>query len=387
MGKINYIEDFGASEEKNINTREIQLAIDDCSASGGGRVVCGPGCYRIGTIEIKSNVELHLASGCELRGVESLSAYDDFTASGFTGYDPENSTKHLIRAINAECISITGYGRINASGLSFYSEDDISMRRKPDSPRPRTIMLYNCSRVVLKDVSLIDSPCWTVWLMKCNTVNIKGIKVFGDERLLNNDGIDIDSCKFVTLSDSIFKTQDDCIVLRSISSSYNEPAACEDITVSNCVLESKCQAIRIGAASSDHLIRRCSFSNIVIHDSGNGINIENLAKYLVESEVEKRCSIYGIVFSNFIIECLRYPIRLFVEEGLSLEKFGEITFSDFRIKSGWPCQVEGSNKTSINNVNFSNMNIETSGANGMICKNCCEIGLTNINISHRSDSE
>ena len=54
------IVDFGAKSDTTVNsTAAIQQAIDQCSAAGGGRVVVPAGNYKIGTLVLRSRVDLH----------------------------------------------------------------------------------------------------------------------------------------------------------------------------------------------------------------------------------------------------------------------------------------------------------------------------------------
>lgn len=63
----------------------IQKAIDDCSSAGGGRVLLSGGhVYRSGFLVLKSDVELHLEMGAVLKASDSLG---DFNPSG--GKSPE----------------------------------------------------------------------------------------------------------------------------------------------------------------------------------------------------------------------------------------------------------------------------------------------------------
>ncbi len=371
--------EFGASAEKDINTAEIQGAIDACCEAGGGKVVFSPGTYVTGSLELKANVELHLGAGCRIEGSKNIADYDNFEAPGFIcSRAPEKTHKHLIRAVCAENIAITGPGEINGSGLSFYSAEEIKKRRKP-AQRPRILMFYKCKKVRLQETSFMDSPCWTMWLMKCEDVFIEGLKVFGSNLLLNNDGIDVDSCKNVIISDCVLNTQDDSLVIRAMCGMFDEPGVCENISVANCVLESRCQGIRIGCPG-DSVIRNCSFSNMVL-SGRNGIHFENPQRY-APKDGRAGADIHDMVFSNFVIDCTGYPIRLFVEEGIELTRFSGISFSNFRIKSGLPVVVEGSSETAIGDVSFSNIDIETRGDDAILCRNCKGVVFHNVRMSN-----
>ncbi len=380
--------DYGASSAKKINTSEIQRAIDDCHGAGGGRVMFVPGVFVTGSLELKDNVELYLPAGCELKGSGSLDDYDDLIAPGFiTENAPEKSARHLIRAVCAENISICGQGKINGSGLSFYSNEDISSGKIPSPPRPRLLMLYRCRNVRLKDTRYVDSPCWTIWLMKCDDVSISRLKIYGDGRLANNDGIHVDSCRNMTISGCILNTQDDCIVLRAIAVNekeqdkplYDHPGVCENITVSDCSLESRCQGIRVGCPG-DSIIRKASFDNITIRGY-NGIHFELPGRYL-PGRSEGTADISDMVFSNFTINCSRFPVRVYIQEGIKVKRLSGLSFSGFRIKSGSPCVVQGSSGTQIRDVSFSDMDIKTSGEDAVLCRNCRDVRLENIRVSN-----
>ncbi len=378
MEKLFNIAVYGASPDKNLNTAEIQNAVDDCHKAGGGRVVCGPGTFVTGSLELKSNVELYLSAGCVLKGSEDLADYPDFEADGFLKA-PEKTSKHLIRAINAENIAILGRGEINGSGLSFYSSEELESRRKPKE-RPRTVMFYKCRKVRLQDASFSDSPCWTVWLMKCEDVFVNRVKISGDRRLINNDGIDIDSCSNVILSDSLFDTEDDCIVVRAMAGVYDSPGICENVVVTNCVLHSGCNAIRIGCPG-DSIIRKCSFSGIVIK-SGTGIAVSNPRRYLREGS-EGTADIYDMVFTNFVVETQRAPIKVDIEEGLKIKRLSGLSFSNFRTRSAVPCTVQGSSQTVIRDISFSDFDMETEGEDGILCRNCSEVRFNNVKLSNK----
>jgi polygalacturonase len=383
------IQDFGAiADGQTLNSAAIQKAIDACHTAGGGRVICGPGTWLTGSLLLKSGVDLHLEQGCRLLGSPRAADYADFDAPGFIkAHAPEHCSKSLIRAVESEDIAISGPGEINGNGLSFFNTAEMkwTIFFTPHIERPRLFMALKCRRVRLEDVSFMESPSWTVWLMKCEDVRVHRITISADQRMINNDGIDFDACRNVIVSDSRFKTADDCIVLRSIQQVFDEPGICENITVSNCVLDSWCQGVRIGCPG-DHIIRNAVFANLVIHSRGNGILFENPKRYLPEGNPGS-ADISNIRFSNVTIECVYNPIKINVEEGIALKRLEGFGFSGFRIKSGGPIQVQGNARTIIRDVTFSDIRIESSGDDAILCRHCSGVTLNNVSLSNKTATQ
>lgn len=65
--------DFGAvGDGVTLDTQAVQQALDSCRESGGVVLVPGGRTYKIGTIQIYSNTELHIESGAVLRQSERI---------------------------------------------------------------------------------------------------------------------------------------------------------------------------------------------------------------------------------------------------------------------------------------------------------------------------
>lgn len=380
------ITDFGAvGDGKTLNTTAIQKTIDICNEKGGGKVVCDRGVFISGTLVLKSNVNLFIESGSKIKGSENLNDYQDLQAPGFIpGEGIEKSKNALILATFAENFSITGIGEINGSGLAFYDPKtaDINGKfAKPETARPRIIMFYRCKNVLIEDVSFVDSSCWTIWLMQCENVHIHRAKFFGNARMRNVDGIDIDQSKRVTVSDCFFDTEDDCIAVRSMKNLYKKQMVCETIAVSNCIFKTHCNGIRIGCPC-DGEIKDCIFSDIVIEDCGNGILFEYPKRYLFGGS--SSACVHDILFNNVIIKnSAGSPIKLIVEEGIKIDRLSDINFSNIKIlNSHKPVIVCGSSNTIIKNIRFENVELHTTGENASLFQKCEGIKLNNFEVFH-----
>lgn len=268
--------DFGAvSGGTVLCTEAIQEAIDACAQSGGGRVTVPPGVYLTGTVWLRDNVELHLEHGSVLKASTNMEDYNALDAyeQNFS-YAPEQWVgKHLILAIECKNVALTGSGTIDGSAdhfmgeLEFFSvhvwRNGIRNARDKVNYRPGQLICFvECERVLVENVTLQNYPCWGCFLHGSEYVTIHGVKIFNPETYGCADGIDIDCCRFVTVSNCIIDTGDDGITLRGCNKRLKKDRACEYVTVTNCVIGVSASAFRIGVGTGK--IRHVRISNITV---------------------------------------------------------------------------------------------------------------------------
>lgn len=378
------IADFGAiGDGTTLNTRAIQQAIDACHAAGGGRVVVGAGAYLTGTVTLRSHVDLHLTAGARVIGSPRI---EDYQAFDFPGYrvdcSPEKCSQALFRAADADHIAITGLGVIDGSGRAFYNTNERAwgvFYPKPATPRPRILIALRCRDVVLDGVQFNESPCWTLWLMACERVRIRGIQMHADQAMINNDGIDIDGCRDVVISDSILQTGDDCIAVRNMRRLRDVESVCENVVVSNCLLNSWCQGIRVGCPS-DGVIRNLRFSNLQIISRGNGITLDYPERYLAPDGVAT-ADVTDVAFSNIAIRCGASPVIVSVAESIALKRLGRLRFSNIDSSSGKPWRIVGSPGTVIDGVRLAQVSVVTEAEDPVLFKHCRQIEMNQVTLS------
>ena len=105
----------------------IQSAIDACNAAGGGRVVLEGGhTYYSSSIELKSNVELHLEQGALLKAHSDISTYfnpngDDASVAAVSGAKAVGKTGlHLYSRQGCRQLLHHGSGRSGRQCLCLY---------------------------------------------------------------------------------------------------------------------------------------------------------------------------------------------------------------------------------------------------------------------------
>ena len=342
------VRDYGAKPDgKTLCTTSIQKAVDACSQSGGGTVYLPPGTFLSGTIYFKTGVNLRLAAGCTLLGSTDLKDYPP-TVQAFRSYTDNYTDKSLIYGENIERIAITGEGRIDGQGASFEG---------PYKVRPYMIRFIQCRNVTVKDVTIKDSPMWVQHFLACDDVRITGITV----RSLvnhNNDGIDIDSCRRVVISDCNINSGDDAIVLKSTSA-----RVCRDVVISNCVLSSRCNALKMGTESNG------GFENIVI----TGCSIYDTRLAGIALEIVDGGTMDRVVVSNITMNKVGAP--LFVRLGNRARMFRKdmekpaigvlrnVTISNIEATGANPtgCAISGLPEAKIENLTLSNVRLSFEG--------------------------
>ncbi|MEW6235358.1 MAG: glycosyl hydrolase family 28 protein, partial [Candidatus Omnitrophota bacterium] len=242
--------DYGAvADGKTLNTQAIQSAIDDAAQAGGGVVLIPAGSFLTGAIFMKSRLTLHLQSGAALLGSKDIVDYAT-TIPQIRSYTDNYVKQSLIYGENLEDIAITGRGTIDGQGAAF--------RWKEYKNRPYIIRFISCRHVLIEDIFLKNSPMWMQHYLACEDVTVRGIRVV-NHSTYNNDGIDIDSCRNVRISDCSFDSDDDALCLKSTTG-----RPCEDIAITNCVLSSHCNAFKMGTESNGGFTD-IAVSNLSIH--------------------------------------------------------------------------------------------------------------------------
>ena len=224
-------------------TTAIQKAVDQCAASGGGTVYCPPGKWLSGTIFLKSHVTLYLEAGCTLLGSSDIKDYPE-QAVKTRSYTDTYVRQSLIAGEDLENVAVRGRGTIDGQGGKFPGKEYLN--------RPFVIRLVGCRDVLVEDIHLRNSPMWMQHYLDCQRLTVRGITVFSHVRQ-NNDGLDIDGCRDVLVSDCMIDSGDDAVCLKS-----SLARSCENVSIANCRLSSNCNALKMGTESNG------GFKNITV---------------------------------------------------------------------------------------------------------------------------
>ena len=291
---------YGAqSDTTKLSTAAIQQAIDDCSKAGGGRVVVPAGIYKIGTIILKSDVHLYLEQGATLYGSTDLKDYLPMK-SDYVSLRTHTTTIQLIYADKVKNVVISGFGTIDGRGRAFkklsWNDEGIT--------RPHLLRFIQSEDITVKDITLKNSGCWMQHYLACNRLRIDGIKVFNRNNY-NNDALDIDGCHDVIVKGMMADSDDDGITLKSTS-----PRLCENVRISDCVVSSHCNAVKLGTETNGGF-RNINISGIVVKPSedqkekffGQWIGSSAISLEIVDGGVLENVNV-----SDFTVEGTESPI-------------------------------------------------------------------------------
>ncbi len=309
------VADFGGvGDGHTLATGAFAQAIAALSAEGGGRVVVPAGVWYTGPIELRDRIELHLERNALLVFSDDKSLYP-LVETIFEGLDTWRC-QSPISARGAKEIAITGYGVIDGNGDAWRAvkQDKLTEREwkakvrsggvlsddgktwypsegyrfgatsgadqnvstwattreefesMRDFLRPVLVSLHNCENVLIEGVTFQNSPCWNLHPALCTNLIVDNITVRCPDYAQNGDGIDIESCKNVVLTNSRFDVGDDGICIKSgkDKSGRDRGIPCENILVDNCVVFHGHGGFVVGSEMSggvkNVMVSNCTFS-------------------------------------------------------------------------------------------------------------------------------
>jgi polygalacturonase len=270
---------YGATGDgKTLDTDAVNRAIGAASEAGGGTVVFSAGEYLCYTIRLKSHVTLHLGPGAVIVAAEpppegQPGGYDAPEQNAWHWYQDFGHThfrNSLIWGDGLENVAITGPGRIYGRGLSrgntrvalpvgvqldrpadnppdaLEADGDFPITPRPDLvPGPfgypnardrkadgvgnKAIALVNCRNVMLRDFTILHGGHFGILATGVDNLTIDNLLID-----TNRDGIDVDACSNVRISNtSVNSPTDDGICLKA-SHALGYKRATENVTITNC---------------------------------------------------------------------------------------------------------------------------------------------------------
>jgi polygalacturonase len=295
--RIYNIRDFGAKGDgKSLDTAAVQAAIDTCNKEQGGTVLVPAGLFVIGTVELKSNVTLHIAAQGKLLGTADGKQYHASDAIPLDiGWTMNDGNVGLIFAANADNITIEGNGIIDGQGAQFRSDTKgvLPPAGITGNHRPYHLLFYQCKNLTVRNISLINSAYHSVRVCLCSHVKMDGLFIRG-KVIHNNDGFHFIGSNYVHVTNCDVQCQDDACALFG---------SCKFVTVSDCSFSTRWSVFRFGGGEAENI----TVSNCLIYETYG-------------CPIKMRCSpgsrFENISFSNLVMKDVTGPISI----GLGTEK-------------------------------------------------------------------
>ena len=304
---------YGAVSSANtLNTGAIQQAIDMASKQGGGMVLVPSGFWLTGPIILLSNVNLHISSGAVLQfsnkpkdyplirtnweGVDAIRAQSPISAKGqrniaITGAGIIDGAGEAWRPVKKGKLTAGEWDKLIHSGgvldskkETWYPTEGALKASTMDRPgviaagfteanteeikeflRPNMISLRECEQVLLEGVTFQNSPAWNIHPLLCKHLTVENIHVKNPWFAQNGDGIDIESCEFVSVRNSKFDVGDDGICLKSGKDAEGRKRArpSAHILIENCIVFHGHGGVVVGSEMSggvhDLFVNNCQF--------------------------------------------------------------------------------------------------------------------------------
>jgi polygalacturonase len=234
------VRSFGAKGDgASIDSPAINAAIDAAAGSGGGAVIFPAGVYASYSIHLKSNVALFLQQGATI--LAAPTPYEGLTTGGYDATEPQGSYEpfqdyghnhwhnSLIWGENIHDFGIFGPGLIYGKGLSRgHDEKALPLTTAPGVGN-KAIALKNCRNVILSDFSILQGGWFGVLATGVDNFTIDNLKID-----TNRDGIDIDCCRNVRVSNCTVNSPWDDAICPKSSFALGHARATENLTITNC---------------------------------------------------------------------------------------------------------------------------------------------------------
>jgi polygalacturonase len=370
------VKDYGAKGDgKQIDGPAINKAIDDAAAKGGGSVVLPAGQYLSGSIRLKSNINLVIGQGATLiaAGKEDGAVFDmpEATESDkFQDFGHSHFHNSLIWGENLLNVSITGTGSIYGKGLLRNSN-------KGNNSPNKSISLKLCKNVLIRDITISHGGWFGILATGVDNLTIDNVK-----EDTNRDGMDIDCCHYVNISNCKVNTPlDDGICLKS-SYALNAMRSTENVTITNCIVSGYDEGsfldgtykrtppsnsfdrgpfgrIKFGTESNGGF-KNISISNCVF-DYCRGLAIETTDGAQIEDVSITNITMRDIVNSPIYV---RIGARMRAPEGIPLGQIKRLNISNIVVYNADPRQssiISGVPGADVQDISLHDIQIYTKG--------------------------
>ena len=413
------------------NTAAFDKAITECSQNGGGHVIVPRGIWLTGPIALKSNVDLHLEKGAV---IQFSADFDDYPLinTSFEGFFTYRCVSPLYGK-ELENVAVTGEGVIDGSGGAWRpvkhfklperqwdalvkgggvvldgkeeswwpseaaKQGNITLVKNPallrdkaecekyrDFLRPAMVNFTNCKCVLLDGVTFQNSPAWNLHPWCCEHVTIRNVNVRNPWFSQNGDGLDVDSCKYVKVYDSVFDVGDDALCVKSGKNEDGRKLGkeCEFVEFKNCTVYHGHGGFVIGSEMSGG-VRNIKITDCTFIGTDTGLRFKSC---LGRGGVVEDIYVDNIDMTEIPKEAIIFTMGydMDTKEGQTvapeeIPEFKNVTITNVNCaKAGVPISISGLSAMPVHDITLKNVNIAS--ANDIKTENAENITMENVNI-------
>ncbi|OLB80615.1 MAG: exo-poly-alpha-D-galacturonosidase [Actinobacteria bacterium 13_2_20CM_2_71_6] len=372
LGRIFDVTRFGAKGDGvTVDTDAINRAIDAAAAKGrgpggpGGTVYFPAGTYASYSIHLKSNVGLYLAENATILGAAPANGqgYDlaePGAGNAFQDFGHSHWHNSLIWGEGLTNITISGPGTIDGKGLVRGG----ALESAPLQGN-KAIALKLCRNVAIRDITILNGGHFGILPTGVDNFRIDSLVID-----TNRDGINVDCCKNVRISNTTVNSpSDDAIVLKS-SYALNVARATENVTIDNCMVSGydlgtlvdgtyktaasfgRTGRIKFGTESNGGF-RNIAISNIIF-EFCRGLALETVDGGLLEDVTISNITMRNVQMPFF----LRLGARMRGPAGVEIGKLRRVSISNVIAHNSdprYPSAIVGIPGHNVEDVRISNV--------------------------------
>ncbi|KAL3835454.1 hypothetical protein ACJIZ3_010190 [Penstemon smallii] len=354
--------DFGAiGDGKTMNTNAFERAISEIHRRGGGQLNVEAGRWLTAPFNLTSHMTLFLAQNAVILGIDDENYWPLMPPLPSYGYGRERAGPRygsLIHGQNLRDVVITGHnGTISGQGQTWWTKYRKHLLNHTRGP---LVQLMWSRDIHISEVTLRDSPFWTLHPYDCQNVTIRNVTILAPlSGAPNTDGIDPDSCENMVIEDCYISVGDDGIAIKSgwdqYGIAYARPST--NIIIRNVIVRSMISAgVSIGSEMSGG-VSNITVENLLVWNSKRGIRIKTSAG--------RGGYVRQITYRNLTLENVRVGIVIKTDynehpdtgyDPNALPIIEDINFDGIRGQGiRIPVRVYGSQEIPVRNVTFRDM--------------------------------
>jgi len=296
--------DFGAvGDGRTLNTGAFAKAIAVVEKAGGGKLVVPQGVFLTAPFALCAQLDLHLDAGAVIKAPETFEALGLPHPSAFKTQAEANAAYQapdpLIHGTKLHDVALTGPGTIDGSGQHWWAWSERAARAQARTQpgrvvyrRPHLIVIDGCDRLLVADLTMVNSPMFHLVPKRVHDLTIERVKVRAPFDAPNTDAIDVGPGTNFWIHDCDIDTGDDDIVIKSggtniliennrikhghgISIGSETTAGVHNLLVRHCTLEGTDNGVRIKSMrGAGGLVENVRYTDLTMTNVANAIVVQ-----------------------------------------------------------------------------------------------------------------